>query len=175
MTRTRLAPVQKLRPRRLGAFTLIEIMVVIAIIVILAGISIAVGVGVKQRSAIKATKAQLASLKGLMDAYLKDAPAFPVAAPPLDSTTNPFSDTTLWVRAVRSASTKDAGQLERMTKDSTGTLILDTFGTPVRYVPRGVIEPSTVAVQEGYFWSFGPDRATGGAASNDDIRSTEAN
>ncbi len=52
--------------------------------------------------------------------------------------------------------------------------ILDDFGTPIVYMPANVVvnNTSTVVVQEGYFWSAGPNQILGDA---DDIRSTEAN
>jgi prepilin-type N-terminal cleavage/methylation domain-containing protein len=162
-----------------GGFTIIEIMVVIAIIVILAAITVSVGKSVKTNAQIRSTHLTLKTLEGLMKDYLAagnpepDNPlATGYAANVLMSATNPASDPTRWVKALLNcdSSTSSTGAVSKgpiakslgnlsqgsITDPDVGanstTVILDSWGTPIRYVPYNATTKA-----EGYFVSAGPD------------------
>ena len=155
---------------RSRGFTLIEVMVVVAIIVILMAITVSVGISVKANAAIRSTHATLKSLEGMMKDYLATGSPEPTVqawsgtAPYLTSNptrayaqTSPASDVYGWVLLLQ-ADPRFAKQLNNLTKSSDSaptphTVILDAFGTPIRYVP---FDPTTK--KEGYFVSAGPDR-----------------
>lgn len=156
------------RRRSSGAFTLIEVLVVVAIIVVLVAITVSVGSSVKTNASIRSTHATLKTLSGVMSDYLAQGnpePDNPLAsgysANADMSTTSPVSDATRWVKALRA----DPGYSKKLSNLATGTMtdpddptkttttIVDSFGTPIRYVPY-----DTGTKKEGYFQSAGPDR-----------------
>jgi type II secretory pathway pseudopilin PulG len=174
--------------RRIRAFTLIEMLVVVVIVVLLIGAVIAVGSQVRANATRRATVAQLHTLQELMKDYLaagNPEPQVPFL-PDAESANNwpygtktdggfrlfgyvhfyrttPASDPYNWVIALSSVP-DIAKKLERFPAgdDSavprmeatpvTHKLILDSYGTHIRYIPS---DPATR--KQGYFVSAGPD------------------
>jgi prepilin-type N-terminal cleavage/methylation domain-containing protein len=65
----------------------------------------------------------------------------------------------------------------RATGEGTRTVVVDAWGTPIRYVPSQ-LDGSGNMVKQGYFMSAGPDgkfytAITGAPAKNDDVFSTD--
>jgi type II secretory pathway pseudopilin PulG len=160
-------PHSAFRIRRASAFTIIEILVVVGIIVILAAITVSVGSSVKTNAAIRSTHVTLKTLEGVMKDYLAAGnpeptpPAtwpYPTTTPPGSyAPTTPASDPINWVIALR-ANPEYSKKLDALPhgQDIAATpnvVILDAFGTPIRYVPY-----NSTTKKEGYFQSAGPDR-----------------
>jgi type II secretory pathway pseudopilin PulG len=183
-------------PRPARAFTLIEMLVVIVIIMILIGAVVAVGSMVRANATRRSTLAQLHVLDGAMKDYLDAGNPEPAATPtaswPYQASssnaaqwypTNPPSDLFNWIIALKS-DPRTAKKLENMTTDTdasfpysgaavTHTLILDGYGTPIRYVPSNGSTP-------GYFISAGPDSkfsnsvdSSGSTTPSKDLRADE--
>ena len=155
--------------RRRSGFTLIELMIVAAIIVVLAGITVAVGIGAKDRAGIRATRATLKALDGIMKEYI-------AAGNPEPKATASPNNQTEWVQMLR-ASPETASKLSNLTTKSTNNSLtfIDSFGKPIVYVPS-TFDNGTVATP-GYFKSGGPDGILGTGANDphgaDDLFSTD--
>lgn len=153
---------------RSHGFTIIEVMVVVAIIVILLAITVSVGMSVKANAAGRSTHTTLKALEGMMKDYLATGGAEPAAPspwpypgsppPPAYLQTSPASDPINWLKLLQ-ADPRFAKQIVTLKLSNDGlsptpnNVILDAFGTPIRYVP---FDPATR--KEGYFVSAGPDR-----------------
>jgi prepilin-type N-terminal cleavage/methylation domain-containing protein len=155
------------RPAGRRGFTLIEVMVVIAILVILAALLVAVASGVIGTSKGRQTHATLHVLDGVMQTYLKDGNPEPddpnlsgYSANTDMQKTNPVSDATRWVKALRAdpdgakglSQLKSANVPDPDVPNAIATVIVDAWGTPIRYVPY-----DKDTKKSGYFESAGPD------------------
>jgi prepilin-type N-terminal cleavage/methylation domain-containing protein len=70
------------------------------------------------------------------------------------STKLPSSDPVYWVKALTAHAPKSMAVLPRSTDPLGNTIIVDAWGTPIRYIPYGMDGTK----KEGYFQSAGPDR-----------------
>jgi prepilin-type N-terminal cleavage/methylation domain-containing protein len=66
----------------------------------------------------------------------------------------PTSDPVYWVKALTANAPKSMAVLSRSTDPLGNTVILDAWGTPIRYIPYNMDGTK----KDGYFQSAGPDR-----------------
>jgi prepilin-type N-terminal cleavage/methylation domain-containing protein len=162
--------------RHRSAFTLIEMLVVIVIIAILMASIVAVGSMVRANAARRNTLVTLHALQGMMKDYIDAGNAEPqppnpwIYASPIEAykqsaAASPQSDPVMWVRALKSdpAIAKNLDKLRQdndsgapkastYTGPASNVVIVDDFGTPIRYVPK-----DPVTNKPGHFVSAGPD------------------
>lgn len=148
--------------RAAGGFTLIEILVTVAIIIILVAILLVVGSGAISNAKVRQTHATLHALEGLMKDYLaagnaepKPTSPWPYSTPTADYyETHTESDPVNWVKLMKvSAQAKQLANLPTGFDPNHSVVILDAWGTPIRYVPSNV-----TTQKDGYFVSAGPDK-----------------
>jgi len=140
-------------------------MIVITIIAILGGVLTAVGLSMQVRAKSRTTRVTLKALDEIMKEYIDAGNPEPVAPPSAD-------ETTYWVKALR-ASPDIAKKLSGYVKDKDNSgvmVVLDSFGTAIKYVHAEPDNNNTKVIKPGYFQSAGPDRMHD---TNDDLFSTD--
>jgi|GEM_PF-4561882 len=136
--------------RQHGAFTLIEMLVVIAIIIILLGTVIAIGTNVRASSAARQTKVILKAMETALEGYRTS-----------NNGVEPASIAALLQspEGKRVLSGLPSGTIS-------GTTVFDGFGNQISYFRTGDTITGTVTAQRTFFRSPGPD---GTANSADDM------
>jgi general secretion pathway protein G len=137
----------KIQTHRLGAFTLIEIMVVVVILGVLAATIIPQFIGTTQEAKVGAAKAHIAELESALERFNIHMDRFPTTEEGLKVLVEaPSGDTTKW-----------RGPYIKMLRP-------DPWGNPYEYRYPGVRHPSSFDL-----WSRGAGGADGGEGDAADI------
>lgn len=135
-----------------GAFTLVEILVVLAIILVLASIVISTAKYAQAKAARSRTQAEMAAMETALESYKNDNGAFP----PGDNTWK--SATNLHKALVGGSKTYmnfKPSQIVELPTPPVSTNIMDPFGRPYYYQYPGVSNSANFDL-----WSAGPDAQT---------------
>lgn len=134
---------------RRGAFTLVEVLLVLVILVIIGSIAVTAYGPIQRRAYINAAKSQIKAFKTPLNAYRLDLGDFPTTSQGLEALRNPPADL---------PNLEDYGGPYL---DS--PVPLDPWNNPYMYEYPGRYDPMQPDI-----WSFGPDGVNG---TDDDIGS----
>ena len=127
-----------------GAFTLVEIMVVVAVIGILAGIVLAAAGGVQKKAARDQTKAEIKTIGVALERFKTTHGAYPAMSG--NFSTNFYASLTNFL----------SWRTNQIRGTGTSLAILDPYGSPYRYRSPAVSSSSMLA-DSFEVWSAGPN------------------
>ena len=127
-----------------GAFTLVELMIVVAVIGIVAGIVLAAAGGVQKKAARDQTKAEIKMISVALESFKSMNGVYP-------TNTNRFS-TNFYAHLTNLL----AWKTNQITGTGTNLAILDPYGSAYRY--RSPAQASTTMLSDSFeIWSTGPN------------------